>query len=115
MPVPDVRGHDFPLPLACTNATLAGTFEICVHTFQGEVLKSHGFSGCFCRQCFEIKCVDIPGQSDFFEGPWSGRCRTGDDRVSVIVQITDSCPECKADHIDIQAATFDKVRSSINI
>jgi len=29
--------------------------------------------------------------------------------VSVIVQITDSCPECEPDHIDIQALTYNKL------
>ena len=27
----------------------------------------------------------------------------------MVIQITDSCPECEADHIDIQALTFAKV------
>jgi Lytic transglycolase len=55
-----------------------------------------------CGQCYEIKCVDK-------DGPWKGRCFTGSNQVSVVVQITDSCPECEADHIDIQALTFAKV------
>jgi hypothetical protein len=43
------------------------------------------------------------------DGDIRGRCITGSNQVSVVVQITDSCPECPADHIDIQAMTFDKV------
>ena len=54
-----------------------------------------------CRECFEIKCMDT--------APFTGRCITGDSAVSVIVQITDACPECAADHIDIQALTFNKL------
>ena len=53
------------------------------------------------RECFEIKCMDT--------APFTGRCITGDSAVSVIVQITDACPECAADHIDIQALTFNKL------
>lgn len=53
------------------------------------------------RQCFEVKCVDTP--------PFQGRCITGANQVSVIVQITDICPECAADHIDIQALTYNKL------
>ena len=53
------------------------------------------------RECFEIKCLDT--------APFTGRCITGDSAVSVIVQITDACPECAADHIDIQALTFNKL------
>ena len=30
-------------------------------------------------------------------------------QVAVIVQITDVCPECAADHIDIQALTYNKI------
>eukprot|EP00884_Botryococcus_braunii_P000413 jgi/Botrbrau1/10372/Bobra.146_2s0010.1 len=58
-----------------------------------------------CGQCFEIKCVDRQGG----EETWTGRCYTGPEQVSVIVQITDECPECKPDHIDIQAMTFEKL------
>ncbi len=29
--------------------------------------------------------------------------------MSVIVQITDICPECAADHLDIQALTYNKL------
>ena len=42
-------------------------------------------------------------------GQWAGNCITGSDQVSVIVQITDSCPECEADHFDLQALTYNKV------
>lgn len=55
-----------------------------------------------CGQCFGVRCVDL-------DGPWKGRCITGPNQVSVIVQITDSCPECGADHIDMQALTFHKL------
>ncbi len=41
--------------------------------------------------------------------PFQGRCITGANQVSVIVQITDICPECAADHIDIQALTYNKL------
>ena len=30
-------------------------------------------------------------------------------QVAVIVQVTDACPECEADHIDIQALTYNKI------
>ncbi len=56
---------------------------------------------CARRQCFQVKCVDAP--------PFQGRCITGGNQVSVIVQITDICPECAADHIDIQALTYNKL------
>lgn len=46
-----------------------------------------------CRMCFEVKCVDV--------APFAGRCAKGN-QVSTIVQITDICPECGADHLDIQ-------------
>ncbi|CAL5229279.1 g12572 [Coccomyxa viridis] len=62
---------------------------------------SKGVSAQGCGECFEIKCMDT--------APFTGRCITGDSAVSVIVQITDACPECAADHIDIQALTFNKL------
>ncbi len=55
------------------------------------------------RQCFEVKCVDT--------APFAGRCITGSNQVSVIVQVTDICPECASDHIDIQALTYNKLSS----
>eukprot|EP00884_Botryococcus_braunii_P014402 jgi/Botrbrau1/22963/Bobra.0030s0035.1 len=53
-----------------------------------------------CGTCYEIRCVDNGG--DF-----GGRCR--DDAGPIVITITDSCPECEADHIDLQALTFDKI------
>lgn len=35
-----------------------------------------------------------------------GRCSSSQ---SIIITVTDSCPECEADHIDLQALTFNKV------
>ena len=40
-------------------------------------------------------------------GQYAGRC--GNDGQSIIVQITDSCPECGANQFDIQALTYSKV------
>ena len=40
---------------------------------------------------------------------WSSAPPPGRAQVSVIVQITDVCPECGADHIDIQALTYNKL------
>ena len=45
-------------------------------------------------------------------GEWANNCITGSDQVSVIIQITDSCPECEANHFDLQALTYNKVRTS---
>ena len=44
--------------------------------------------------CFEVKCADV--------APFAGRCITGPNQVSVIVQITDACPECESNQMDIQ-------------
>ena len=41
--------------------------------------------------------------------PFQGRCITGANQVSVIVQITDTCPECEANQMDIQALTYNKL------
>lgn len=42
-----------------------------------------------------------------------GRCNADPSQDSVTVLITDSCPECEADHIDMQALTFNKVRKNL--
>ena len=41
-----------------------------------------------------------------------GRCNSDTDQRSVTVMITDACPECESDHIDVQALTFLKVQPS---
>ena len=41
-----------------------------------------------------------------------GNCNSDPNQRSVTVMITDGCPECEADHVDIQALTFQKVSSS---
>ena len=56
--------------------------------------------GSACGTCWEIQCVE--GKE------FKGRCRDGGGK-SVTVTITDSCPECGADHMDIQALVFDKL------
>lgn len=38
-----------------------------------------------------------------------GRCNSDPNARSVTVMVTDACPECEPDHIDIQALTFNKV------
>lgn len=40
-------------------------------------------------------------------GEYAGRCNS--DGQSIIVQITDSCPQCELGHFDIQALTYSKV------
>jgi hypothetical protein len=56
--------------------------------------------GSACGTCWEIQCVE--GKE------FSGRCRDGGGK-SVTVTITDSCPECASDHMDLQALVFDKL------
>lgn len=57
-----------------------------------------------CGQCFQLQCDD----------PRSGACKTdGSGKpLSVLVMITDSCPECAGDHIDVQALAFSKIAKS---
>ncbi len=40
-----------------------------------------------------------------------GRCSKDPNQRSVTVTITDVCPECESDHIDMQALTFNKVQA----
>jgi len=52
-----------------------------------------------CGQCFEIQCMNSGGQ-------FAGRCGSAQ---SITITITDSCPQCEANHLDIQALTFNKI------
>lgn len=45
-----------------------------------------------CGSCWQIECLD--------RAPFAGRCNP--DNRTVFVQITDQCPECGEDHIDMQ-------------
>lgn len=36
-----------------------------------------------------------------------GRCNGDPNSRSVNIMITDSCPQCEGDHLDIQVSTFD--------
>ena len=38
-----------------------------------------------------------------------GRCNSDPSQQSTTVMISDECPECEANHIDMQALTFNKV------
>ncbi|KAL4440265.1 hypothetical protein ABPG75_003266 [Micractinium tetrahymenae] len=54
-----------------------------------------------CGQCFQIMCADDRG----------GVCKTDSagKPLSIIAMISDSCPECEADHIDVQSLAFAKL------
>ena len=44
-------------------------------------------------------------------GDLVGSCQANPTLRSIVVQITDQCPECEPDHLDIQALTWAKVSS----
>ncbi|KAK9869002.1 hypothetical protein WJX84_008231 [Apatococcus fuscideae] len=54
-----------------------------------------------CGQCFEVQCVNSGGQ-------YAGRCN-GNGGESVTIMVSDSCPECEADHLDLQALTYNQL------
>lgn len=65
--------------------------------------KSDPMSGC--GECFEVQCVeDGPAL-----GPRPGSCQKDPTRRNIVIQITDSCPNCSSDQIDIQANTWAKI------
>ena len=53
--------------------------------------------------CFQIQCIN-DGSA------YQGKCNPDWATNSVTIMITDQCPECKPDQIDLQALTFGKVR-----
>ena len=60
--------------------------------------RSTGADGC---RCCALQLGDKPGS-----------CQEDPKQRSIVVQITDQCPECGPNHLDIQALTWAKVRSS---
>ncbi|GAB4819908.1 hypothetical protein N2152v2_006954 [Parachlorella kessleri] len=58
-----------------------------------------------CGMCFQIQCVT--GMDDYHKDV----CLTDTKgvRKSILVMITDKCPQCDTDHIDVQALTFAKM------
>lgn len=54
-----------------------------------------------CGICLEIQCVD--------RWPFAGNCNPDPNQRSTYITVTDSCPECGPDHIDMQALTYAKI------
>ncbi|BDA46491.1 probable Expansin-A7 at N-terminal half [Coccomyxa sp. Obi] len=55
-----------------------------------------------CGECFEVECLQNAGQ-------FAGRCNQDPNARTITIMITDCCPECGPNHIDIQALTFNKM------
>lgn len=51
-----------------------------------------------CGECFEVMCDPRP--------PYQGRCGSSPSNTTQIVMTADTCPECQADHLDLQAGAF---------
>ena len=43
-------------------------------------------------------------------GDKPGSCQADPNKRAIVIQITDQCPECEANHMDIQALTWAKAR-----
>lgn len=67
------------------------------HYYQSDALKA-------CGQCFQIQCEE--GRNGK-----TGVCKTDaqGEPLSILVMISDVCPECEANHIDVQSLAFGKV------
>ncbi len=42
-------------------------------------------------------------------GPKPGSCQQDPNKRSIVIQITDSCPECAANQLDLQALTWAQI------
>lgn len=58
--------------------------------------------------CFQLQCLNN-------EGDFPDRCLANWQDNSITIMITDDCPECSPDQIDLQALTFAKVTTYTNI
>ncbi|KFM23596.1 Expansin-A11 [Auxenochlorella protothecoides] len=67
------------------------------HYYQSDALKA-------CGQCFQIQCEE--GRNGK-----TGVCKTDaqGEPLSILVMISDVCPECEANHIDVQSLAFGKL------
>ncbi|KAK9837793.1 hypothetical protein WJX74_005149 [Apatococcus lobatus] len=71
------------------------------HDGDSPYSPSYGTSIGACGQCFEIQCVNSGGE-------FAGRCN-GDGGESITIMVSDACPECEADHLDLQALTYNQL------
>ena len=57
---------------------------------------------CTCRMCFQVQCIN--------DGPqFAGKCNPDWQTNSITFMVTDKCPECQADQLDLNALAFQKV------
>ena len=43
-------------------------------------------------------------------GQTTGSCRSDPNQRSAVVMVSDTCPQCESDHLDLQAIIWSKVR-----
>lgn len=84
-------GPEFKVPPLCLLSKLKSLGTACL--FSDSCMARGLLTVCLARTV----CVD--GQ---------GRCNSDHNARSVTIMITDACPGCEADHLDIQALTFNK-------
>ena len=81
----------------------------CMYSFIVIIfMNAGGCTGVF-QTCTVKKPLNV--QQPIFITPAlavQGRCNADPNSRSVTIMITDCCPECEADHLDIQALTFNK-------
>jgi len=46
-------------------------------------------------------------------GQTTGSCQGDPQQRSAVVLVTDTCPQCESDHLDLQAVIWSKVSSSV--
>ena len=57
-----------------------------------------------CGQCLQIQCTDLRPGVCLIDGSTT---------ASVVAMVSDTCPECEADHLDLQAAAFAKLSQAV--
>ncbi|KAI7842109.1 hypothetical protein COHA_004303 [Chlorella ohadii] len=94
-----------------------------------QFYKSDELHGC--GQCFQVQCADdrsrwvarARGRAGAVQHGlqpwccWRGLCKTDSagKPLSIAVMISDECPECGSDHIDVQSLAFAKAREGWGI
>lgn len=76
-------------------------FSVAAFSPENHYYKS-GPSGA-CGQCFQIQCVNGRNGKNYCKTDAQG------EPLSILVMISDVCPECEAEHMDVQSMAFGKL------
>lgn len=63
-----------------------------------------------CGMCFQVQCINDGSNGEGFVG----KCNPNWQTNSITFMVTDQCPECQPDQLDLNAAAFQKLAPLVN-